>query len=292
MGRMRDEEERQERVTVRRWRRVLMAAEGVDGLLKDATRPPGRKPLTARTESKVELISNSARGAPTGARMGMDLVCNRRAYGPPEYSVARTHDCLYELIRWMSQARLEGDPDEAEAEAAFEAIWQDRGPKDHAFAGDYRQLASRLVGALARSGAGRRFRKSEPLAIDFPHGRVVVEPNERAEMLDGKVVLRRVRTGYRTKEEYDGLEYTLYYLAGATHFGTAFVVEALHLTDGVMEFVEISDEKIGNRRDKTQTMLSGINAGNFPTEINAVTCPRCPHFFICPAAPKGPLTLS
>ena len=205
---------------------------------------------------------------------------------------ARTHDCLYQLIGWMSQARLEGDPAEADAEAAFESIWQDRGPKDHAFAGDYRQLASRLVGALVRSGAGRRFQKSEPLAIDFPNGRVVVEPNERAEMLDGKVVLRRVRTGHRTKDEYDGLEYTLYRLAGEVHFKDGFVVEALHLTDGVMEFVEISDEKFGNRRDKTQAMLSGINSGNFPTEINSVTCPRCPHFFICPAAPKGSLDLS
>jgi hypothetical protein len=34
-------------LTVRRWRRRY-AAKGVDGLLKDATRPPGRKPLTAR----------------------------------------------------------------------------------------------------------------------------------------------------------------------------------------------------------------------------------------------------
>ena len=118
---------------------------------------------------------------------------------------ARTHDCLYELIRWMSQARLEGDPAEADAEAAFETIWQERGPMDHAFAGDYRHLASRLVGALVRSGAGRRFQKSEPLAIDFPSGRVVVEPNERAEMLDGKVVLRRVRTGYRTRKSMTGL---------------------------------------------------------------------------------------
>ena len=67
------------------------------------------------------------------------------------------------------------------------------------------------------------------------------------------------------------------------------MVEALHLTDDIMEFVEISDKKFGNRRDETQTMLAGINAGNFPTEIDAVTCPRCPHFFICPAAPKGPL---
>ena len=37
-------------LTVRRWRRRY-AAKGVDGLLKDATRPPGRKPLTARKRS-------------------------------------------------------------------------------------------------------------------------------------------------------------------------------------------------------------------------------------------------
>ena len=33
-------------LTVRRWRRRYVA-KGVDGLLKDATRPPRRKPLTA-----------------------------------------------------------------------------------------------------------------------------------------------------------------------------------------------------------------------------------------------------
>jgi transposase len=39
-------------LTVRRWRRRY-AAKGVDGLLKDATRPPGRKPLTARKINQV-----------------------------------------------------------------------------------------------------------------------------------------------------------------------------------------------------------------------------------------------
>src|SRR5512132_2622593 len=38
--------------TVRRWRRRYVAA-GVDGLLKDATRPPGRKPLPAETIKRV-----------------------------------------------------------------------------------------------------------------------------------------------------------------------------------------------------------------------------------------------
>jgi hypothetical protein len=36
-------------------------------------------------------------------------------------------------------------------------------------------------------------------------------------------------------------------------------------------------------------MLKNIAAGEFPVEIDAVTCPRCPHFFVCAAAPKGPL---
>ena len=39
-------------LTVRRWRRRYMA-KGVDGLLKDATRPPRRKPLTAETIKRV-----------------------------------------------------------------------------------------------------------------------------------------------------------------------------------------------------------------------------------------------
>jgi transposase len=41
-------------LTVRRWRRRY-AAKGVDGLLKDATRPPGRSPLTAR---KIKQVVN------------------------------------------------------------------------------------------------------------------------------------------------------------------------------------------------------------------------------------------
>jgi hypothetical protein len=38
-------------LTVRRWRRYAQA--GVEGLLKDATRPPGRQPLTAAVIQRV-----------------------------------------------------------------------------------------------------------------------------------------------------------------------------------------------------------------------------------------------
>jgi superfamily I DNA/RNA helicase len=236
----------------------------------------------------------------TDSRLGAYEKCPRRffythvlglggARKPTAFS--RTHDCLYDLLRWLADARRSAEPSLGQAEAAFEAIWNARGPADHAFAGDYRKLASRLIAGLLNAGAGRRFREAQPLAIDFPNGRVLVEPNELAELPDGTVVIRRVRTGYKRSDEYDRLEYTLYHLAAQTQFGGRAVVHALHLTDETQEPVVISATKLGNRQKKSDTMLAGIAAGAFPTEVDAVTCPRCPHFFICAAAPPGPLKL-
>ena len=113
---------------------------------------------------------------------------------------SRTHDCLYELIRWMSQARFDGEP----AESPMRKRRSNRSGRSavpritplRATTGVSPRAWSARWCVPARAAASS---KSEPLAIDFPNGRVVVEPNELAEMLDGKVVLRRVRTGYRTQ---------------------------------------------------------------------------------------------
>ena len=238
--------------------------------------------------------------AVTDSRLGSYQKCPRRflythvlglggARKPTAFS--RTHDCLYDLLRWLADARRMGEPDLHEAETAFEAIWQARGPAEHAFAADYRRLASRLIAALLKAGAGQKFRDAQPLAIDFPNGRVLVEPNELAEMPDGTVVIRRVRTGYKRSDEYDRLEYTLYHLAAQSRFGDSAIVQALHLTDETHEPVVISGTKLGNRQKKSDTMLGGIASGEFPPEVDAVTCPRCPHFFICPSTPNGALQL-
>ena len=206
---------------------------------------------------------------------------------------SQTHDCLYKLIRWLANARPTMEPTPAEAEAAFEAIWRTDGPVKHALCADYRRLASRLISTLVSAGAGRRFREAEPLAVDLPNGRVFVEPSEVAELLDGTVALRRVRTGYKRHSEYDELEYALYRLAADTQFGRDAVVEALHLTDETAEAepVSISATKLSNRRSRSDDMLGRIAVGQFPIRPDPVTCPRCPHFFICAAKPHGPLTL-
>jgi DNA helicase-2/ATP-dependent DNA helicase PcrA len=211
----------------------------------------------------------------------------RNARKPTPFT--RAHDCIYELIEWLAQARNTGEPTLSDAEAAFDAIWADKGPTSPA-AAEYRSLASRLIASLINAGAGRKFRASELLAIDLPNGRVIVKPDEISQLPNGAVILRRVQTGRKRSDEYDRLDYTLYHLAGETHFSSGFTVEALHLTDGTSEPVPITAKKLGNRRSLSDAILKEIAAGNFPPKIDAVTCPRCPHFFVCPAVAAGPLT--
>ncbi|MYB37244.1 MAG: PD-(D/E)XK nuclease family protein [Gammaproteobacteria bacterium] len=203
----------------------------------------------------------------------------------------QTHDCLYRLMDWLGEARKGGAPTVAEAESAFEEIWQAEGPGDHAFASDYRALSSRLINVLVEAGAGLRFRQRGPLPVHLGGGRVVVEPDEIVELPGGTVGVRRVRTGYKRSNEYDRLEYALYRLAANEHFGDSAEVLALHLTDGSAEEVRLTPRKLATRQSNSERMLRGIAEGWFPPEPEPVVCARCPHFFICPALPGGPLTV-
>lgn len=204
---------------------------------------------------------------------------------------SQTQDCLYELIRWVGERRLTAEPTLSEAEAAFDTVWRAHGPIAHKFADQYRRLALQLISVLINANTGQRFREVKPLVIDFSKGRVSIEPNAIINLPDGKVALCKIRTGYKRSDEYDRLDYALYQLAGRQHFGTHAGTQVLHLTDGMSENVPISPRKLNNRRCTIDGMLGEIAKGEFPPKVNEMTCPRCPHFFICDAMPRGPLTL-
>jgi len=270
--------------------------------LVDTVPQPAQLPLpTDASRPQPIAITWAADWRLTDSRLGSYEKCPRRffythvlrlggARKPTAFS--QTHDCLYHLLRWMGEQRKTDQPTIEQAEAAFENIWQEHGPTAHAFAQDYRRVASRLVSAFVASGAGRRFRNSEALVIDLPNGQVIVEPSEIAELPDGSVVVRRVRTGHKRSDEYDRLEYTLYQLAAQARFGAGVVVQALHLTDETAEAVCITATKVKNRQENTVKMLAGIAAGRFAPEPDAVICPRCPHFFACSALAAGALDLT
>lgn len=135
------------------------------------------------------------------------------------------------------------------------------------------------------------FHDSIPLAVDLQNGRIWVEPSDVSKLGDGRTSIRRVRTGRRRSQEYDNLEYTLYFLAARSSFGVNGIVQAIHLTEEVEEVVSITQAKLNTRIKRSEEMLAGITTGQFPPEVDNVTCPRCPHFFICAATPIGPLTI-
>ena len=254
--------------------------------------PPG-----PGTRDHIEVVRASPLNV-SDSRLGSYERCPRRFLyttvlglggGRKVTAFSQTHDCLFDLIKWLATARPGAEPTLVQTEAAFDVIWKERGPVDHGYADEYRRLASRLIKSLHESGAGRRFRKAEPIGLDLQNGRVVVEPTEIGELPDGTVVLRRVRTGSKTDKEFDGLDYALYCLASQAAFGASAQVEAIHLTDGTMQRVMITKRKLHNRRDKSDELLAQINAGEFPAVVNVRTCPRCPHFFLCGAVPNGTL---
>ena len=238
-----------------------------------------------RHQHEAPVCTSNVHGASFFTHMCSGSVGAGSLQRSPARMIASTTSCS------GCRLHLSGDIGEDVAMCEFDRIWQASGPTDHAFAADYRRLADRLVRALVRLGAGQRFRKAEPLAIDFPNGRVLVQPEEMTELPNGTVVLRRVRTGYKRSDEYDRLDYTLYHLAARARYGAAYVVEALHLTDESIETVAVSTTRMNHRRTKSEDMLAGITAGRFSPAIDAVRCPRCPHFFICAATPRGPLRL-
>ncbi len=204
----------------------------------------------------------------------------------------RTHSCIYEFIDWLADQRVEASPTREAAHAAFEALWQAKGPLDSAYKDDYRRLAAVVVDGLIEAGAGRRFREAEPLAINYRNGTIIVEPDEIAER-DGVIVVRKIRTGKRGEKEFDKLEWALLQKAATQHFGAGAVVEAVHPSDrGAEDVPALTRRKLESRETAAEKILAGIASGAFDPDTDPFRCPRCPHFFICAATPDGPLDLS
>ncbi|MFA6180391.1 MAG: ATP-dependent DNA helicase, partial [Candidatus Methylopumilus sp.] len=247
------------------------------------------------------LVSKPADWIISDARMTSYEGCPRRFFythvlgigtGRRTTPFERTHSVIHDLIRWLSRTRLTAPPSYDQTHAEFDRIWNEKGPLDHAFAADYQLLGRSLVDSLIDAGAGQTFEAVKPLTVPFKNGKVTVEPSEIARRGDGKLVIRRIRTGHQTEDEFDALEYFYYEKAAVAHYGAAAVVEALHLTDNMpTEVPRLTDRKLTSRTTKTEKLLGEIHGGEFKAKPNSFSCPRCPHFFICAAIPDGDLTI-
>ena len=177
---------------------------------------------------------------------------------------------------------------ETELDALFGRHWAAHGPTDHGYADSYERAARRLIGFLVELRVGETPEPRESFELDVGDARIVVRPDERTRTGDGRLVLRRVRTGRKTSNATDTLDAAAYQLAGGPHGEIEFVF----LSDENRSTIDMKGRKLDTRKNRIQAAGAKIVAGEFPANPKQPSriCPRCPYFFICSQPPAGRLT--
>jgi hypothetical protein len=203
---------------------------------------------------------------------------------------SRTQDCVYGLVRWWTKRREAGAPPPSaeEVQAELARLWREKGPAGHALEGAYGELARGLAATLARIGATGEPRAVESVVLELAGARVLVEPDDVVEA-DGRVVLRRVRTGKARRDGDEGIGAALWQLAAEQRWGERGGVEVAHLRDESTARVSLTPRKLRGSREKLEAMLAALAAGRYAARPEPVRCARCPHLFGCGRVPAGRL---
>ena len=191
----------------------------------------------------------------------------------------RFHRAVYRVLRWMGDQE---EPIEAAAlTAEFEAAWHEIGPHDNSLEALYRAAAKRILEqALGRLRAGIYFGKMLELELD---GHTITLPIDEMEQSGDSFVVRRVRTGRPPSKPDQRHLHAMILAAGRSKILGAGRFEIQYLTTN--DTVPVSLDGVMDRRlDDVRLALRAAATGRFsPTPSDS--CPRCPHYFICPAVP-------
>lgn len=200
------------------------------------------------------------------------------------------HRCVYALLRWAQEEVASSRPvDDAAVLLHFAEIWEERGPTDHPYEGFYRRNAEDMLVRALRypalvSGAFAR----PDWEIELEHGRVRLRPDQVAQPEDDpgdQPMVRRLRTGRPTKSERDKPVYGLYQRAAELFYpGRQPRVERVYLSTGEVEDARMKPDTAERRVKKYDDSMAGIRREQFAPKPDDRECPRCPHYFICPAA--------
>jgi hypothetical protein len=192
----------------------------------------------------------------------------------------------------VGNQRSEGNQiDKGKASAELAEVWSISGPREHAYEDFYRASAEAMVGMAVE----RATKSGKPLApptweVSLSNGKVIVAPDFLEEdpraSKDHRVVLR-FRTGRPSGEEQDDDIDAIYQTASEIAYGPKGRVEVMYLSTGETRAITMSRKKIDNRLDKYDAAIAGICSGMFPASPDEWVCPRCPHYFICPAGEES-----
>jgi superfamily I DNA/RNA helicase len=199
----------------------------------------------------------------------------------------RFHGCVYSVLHWMQDQQAAGlVVDEAEAQTRLAERWEAEKMKDHPYEAIYLRKAKEMISqALKRPHPVGSVRielevKREQGSIRFTPDSLEVTGQES----EKTVVARRIRTGKPTKSEPEKEVYALYQEGARRAYpGASVTVEIDYLSTGEVVDASVSGKKLTNRLEKYDAAMVGIREKNFAPAPDDHTCPRCPHYFLCPA---------
>jgi superfamily I DNA/RNA helicase len=213
------------------------------------------------------------------------------------------HRCVYQTLGWLREERAAGRvPGIEEAVAHLDEVWAEQGPRGHIHEALYHERAEGMVARAVDRHAGstgRMVRAKWDVQLAF--GRISFKP-DNAELVKGEDVggvgggersdlltLQRMRTGRPSSTEKDDPIYALYHAAAAREYpNTTVQVQTVYLASGAAEDVQLTPRQIESRLDKYNNAMLGILTGDFHAAPSERQCPRCPYYFICPAAEDEP----
>jgi len=204
-----------------------------------------------------------------------------------ETAFMKMHNVVAEVFEWLKREHETTSPTVDELAAYFEEAWNSKGATEHGYAEDYRRIGKRLVDFLIDSRRRGVAAPAPPISLGWAEGEILVSPDSVAHGAGGRVTVRRVKTGKQRSNAFDDIEYTVLQLAAVQAYGPHAQVEVTYLTSETVQPMEISSRKLDSRREKLQTLLQAMRAGQFPAKPETRSCPRCPSFFLCGDLPGG-----
>lgn len=202
---------------------------------------------------------------------------------------AQFHSCVYETVGWLRREEAAGrDVREDEAREKLREVWEEKGPRAHAYEEVYRERAEEMVKRAVTDQGVAEGEVSQPAwEVPLSNGRVVVRPDWVEVINDGartSVVVRRVRTGRPSDAEPKDKVYALYHAAARTHYPSAdLTVKIVYLSTGDVQESAMNDKQVAGHLKKYEEAIAGIRRGDFPPRPDPFACPSCAHYFVCPS---------
>jgi superfamily I DNA/RNA helicase/Zn-dependent peptidase ImmA (M78 family) len=258
--------------------------------------PKGKDPVTADSAGLPTRLYGSI--SLTDRQVTLYLKCPRRFLYThllrtggrrTETAYMQMHTAVQKVVDWVLEQSV--TPSWAVVETRLDMVWVTYGPYDHGYATEFRTIAlgllTNLLALRKDSGTGER----KPLRVQVDGGEIIVTPDDVQRSETGIESVRRIWTGHKTYGQEDSVLAALQSLA-AQQFNRACRAELVHLGDGMVTTVEMSEQKLENRRRKVEAVIAQIRRGHFPADPeNQRDCPRCPSFFICGPVPDGDIDL-